>query len=145
MNKLVALCGAVVAAITPLPALAQSVAGQWACQITFTEYDRYGNRTGGYVQDFGMMLYPNGTYEAQGVMTSVAGQHQFQSQGGWQPQGNGVFAQGYLYDTMSPTPGVFGVIADLMPDGTLMKTVEQPDSTMTILLGRTNTYCERRG
>ncbi len=59
-------------------------AGAWNCQMTFTQYSRPNVRHSGWGQQFLISLQPNGTFQAQGTMQSIAGRENYRAQGRWQ-------------------------------------------------------------
>lgn len=124
-----------------------SFAGQWACQMTYTEFNRQGQRTSGFTREFMMAIYPNGQFEAAGTMASVAGYNQFRSLGQWQVEQGSIVAQGpEQQDSSYPVPGLmFVFIGTLQPDGSMAHSFEQPDPNRQYVMNRTLQYCERRG
>lgn len=143
-------CAAVALLATALPqtATAQgSHAGQWACQMTYTELDPWGNRTSGFVRDYMMAIYPDGRFEAQGSLAGAAGVHQFCSQGQWQAQGADMIASG-PEQSSDPfqMPGMqFVFTGTLQADGSMSYRYEQADPSGRYLMIRTLYACQRRG
>lgn len=140
---LVCLCSAA----TIAPAWAQGFAGQWGCQMTYTEFSGPNARTGGYTRNFGIVFYPNHTYQAAGTQLALNGQTQFQSQGQWREQEGGIYAQGpeRSNDPYDYGGGMFGFFARIDPDGALSLTYEQADPNQQYVMTRTIIYCERQG
>ena len=121
-------------------------AGRWGCQFASTDWDRNGNRTGGHTREFQLALYPNGNYEAAGVVTGINGKFQFQSQGRWQTDGSQVIARGkeYTNNPQDIQPMDFMFVAYLQQNGALSLFYEQGDQSGTYLMSRLNAECLRR-
>ena len=74
------------------PAQAQSydASGQWQC-VTANKDITNNKYNGSFTDEMIVYAYPNGTFEAQGITTMVAGNNPYIAQGQWQanqtPQG----------------------------------------------------------
>lgn len=108
-------------------------------------------QTSGFNREYVMLLYPQGTYEAQGTEAGVSGYSQFYSQGQWQempgPNGAMIMAKG-SYQSNQPygIPGMtFGFNAQMQPGGVMSFTYEQPDPYGQYVMNRSIDYCQRQG
>lgn len=89
------LFGAVICAVgSALPAAAQNVTGQWRCQLANQSVNN--NAFENYIYNFGMTLYANGGFEAQGQYFAQTNGFNmpFQARGKWQAQQGMVVVQG---------------------------------------------------
>jgi hypothetical protein len=146
MRTVITAAVAALSLTTAAPALAQSSphVGQWSCQFSYTELNPDGSRQSGFVRQFQIALYPNGTYQAQGTMSGAAGHSQFRSQGQWRAQGQAVMAQGQEESTASMgIPSIFGFTAILNPGGGMSASYEQPDPSRRYVMNRSITQCQR--
>lgn len=145
---MIAAFGLVLSLFAPAAAMAQTTSpvGQWACQMTYTELDRFGNRTSGFVREYMLGVFADGSYQAGGGQMAADGYSQFQSQGTWQLQGGQFVARGPEQSTGPyAVPSMFMLVSNLAPDGrSMLLNFEQPDPYGTYVMNRTNTYCERR-
>lgn len=133
----------------PVPAGAQtaSPAGQWACQFAYTEFDRFGNRTSGHVQEYGLAVHANGSFDVSGNTIGGIGATPFQGNGQWTDRQGYFHAQGQIIEQgpFGTMPMMFMVIATFTPDGAGMSsTNETRDPTNSYLMARANTLCQRR-
>lgn len=146
IGTLTAALFAVMAAASVALAQPAGHIGQWACQMTYTELDRQGNRTSGFTRDYRMAVRADGSFEAIGSIAGAAGYHQFRSRGTWQSQGPSMIARG-LEQTSDPwqMPGIdFVFTGTLQSDGTISYRYEQLDPYQQYVMVRTLYYCERR-
>jgi hypothetical protein len=129
-------------------AQSQSPVGQWACQFSYTELDRTGNRTSGHMQEYVLAVYPNGTLEVAGNILGGVGATPFQGQGQWNMQGELFNGQAPVQqqDMFGSIPIPFMILANVAPDGRSMSlTNEQADPSRTYVMSRSITICDRRG
>lgn len=142
LTMLLALIAPVVGAQTP------SAAGQWHCQFTYSELDPRGNRSSGFVREFGLVAHPDGSYVAQGTEAGVAGHTQFQSFGEWQMVDGVYLSLRGNYASNSPynLPGMmFMMLAQLVDNSTLMLNHEQAEPGGRYIMNRTLVQCRRQG
>ncbi len=133
-------------ALMTAPVLAQGAeySGMWACQSAYDEFDQSGNRTGGFVREYMIALYPNQTFEAQGTRGDMNGYHPFQSQGNWYLEADRLMVQGpELSATSQIVPTSFVMIGQILQNGAMAFTYEQPDSAQRYIMSRSNYLCER--
>lgn len=140
--------GLVLALAVPVAATAQTAppVGQWACQMSYTELDQFGNRKSGFVREYMLAVFADGSYQAGGTQAAADGYTQFQSQGTWQSQGGQFIAKGPERSTgLYVGPSMFMLVSNLSPDGmSMLLNYEQPDPNGIYVMNRTNNYCERR-
>ena len=144
------LCGGLLFAVLAAgPGQAQQGghAGDWHCQMAYTEFDQNGNRTSGFVRDFALRIDQANNFQAYGTIGGAAGYNQFQSQGQFQVEGATIYGGGPEQSSNSMTmPGLqFAFTGTLQPDGRMSYTFEQPDPNRQYVMARTNYYCERQG
>ncbi len=144
------LTSAVALALVALPASAQQAnyEGVWGCQASYTALDNFGNRTGGYVQQFMMGVYQGGAVHINGSMTGISGQSSFETQGQWKIDQSVFFAQtqGMEQSAFGTMPTMVMVVAQMAPDGrTMGYTLENPDPTRSYITDRSIYLCERHG
>ncbi len=81
------------------------VAGLWQCESGIRPINNNPNLPAVYIQ-FRMMVNPDGTVQAQGIMNE---QSQFAAQGNWQLSQDGSFViQGQMQDVLGVSPWLFG-------------------------------------
>ena len=107
----VCLALAMVMAAGAAPAQGQGVqngtgiAGLWQCEGGVRPIDTNSRLPAVYFQ-FRMMINPDGTVQAQGIMNE---QSQFVAQGNWQLSQDGSFViQGQMQDVLGVSPWLFG-------------------------------------
>ena len=131
------------------PAFAQGgFFGQWQCQMTYTEFSAPDTRSSGFVRNYDIIFYPNGTFQAAGTESGIGGYVQFESQGQWQqPDNTGVVANGpERSNAPNAFPGaMFVFVGRFQSNGSMASTYEQMDPSQRYVMNRTNIYCERRG
>lgn len=138
-------------AIAPFPGAysqTQSAVGQWACQMTYTEFDQMGNRTSGFVKEYFLAVHANGAFEVAGNMLGAAGTTPFQGQGQWSMQGGLFSGQGPIQEQsmFGSMSNMFVMLANVAPDGrSMMFSNEQADPNRRYVMSRSIYACDRRG
>lgn len=123
--------------------------GQWYCQETYTEFDRFGNRTSGFVEEYVIAVQGNGTFQANGAQNGIGGTASFQTEGRWNTQGGAFLAdgQGVIQQPMFGTlPHRFVKVLYADPGGNSMRqSMDTPDPTNSYVMARSNVICQRQG